>query len=77
MDEAAAENREPLLLPHITAHNLRHTFCSRLCENESNVKLIQSIMGHRNVQTTLDIYTEINEIKKKEAIQNLSKLNIF
>ena len=77
MDEAVAENREPLLLPHITAHNLRHTFCSRLCENESNVKLIQSIMGHRNVQTTLDIYTEINEIKKKEAIQNLSKLNIF
>lgn len=74
---AVEENRKPLLLPHFTAHNLRHTFCSRLCENESNVKLIQSIMGHSSIQTTLDIYTEINEIKKKEAIQNLSKLNIF
>ncbi len=74
---AVQQNREPLLLPHFTAHNLRHTFCSRLCENESNVKLIQSIMGHASIQTTMDIYAEINETKKKEAIQNLSKLNIF
>ncbi len=78
MAKALSENREPLLLPHFTAHNLRHTFCSRLCENEPNLKLIQSIMGHSSIQTTMDIYTEINENKKKEAIQNLSnKLNIF
>lgn len=76
--KAFAEAREPVLLPHFTAHNLRHTFCSRLCENEPNIKLIQSIMGHSSIQTTMDIYTEISEIKKKEAIQNLSdKLNIF
>ena len=78
MAKALSENREPLLLPHFTAHNLRHTFCSRLCENEPNLKLIQSIMGHSSIQTTMDIYTEINENKKKEAMQNLSdKLNIF
>lgn len=34
--KAEAENRSPVLLPHFTVHNLRHTFCSRMCENESN-----------------------------------------
>ena len=49
-------DREPLLLPHFSAHNLRHTFCTRLCENESNLKVIQSVMGHSDIQTTMDIY---------------------
>ncbi|MFQ7023415.1 MAG: tyrosine-type recombinase/integrase [Lachnospira pectinoschiza] len=25
----------------------RHTFASRFCENETNVKVIQEVMGHR------------------------------
>ena len=29
---AAAEHREPILLPHITAHILRHTACTRMAE---------------------------------------------
>ena len=40
------EDRETLLLPHFSAHNLRHTFCTRLCENESNLKVIQAVRGH-------------------------------
>ena len=27
-------------------HSLFHTFCTRFCENETNLKVIQSIMGH-------------------------------
>ena len=41
------ENREPLILPDFSCHHLRHTFCTRLCENESNLKVIQTIMGHK------------------------------
>ena len=55
-EAAEKEDREPLLLPHFSAHNLRHTFCTRLCENESNLKVIQSVMGHSDIQTTMDIY---------------------
>ena len=29
-----------------------------------------SIMGHPDVQTTMDIYNEIQEAKKKEALKN-------
>ena len=75
---AEKDQREPVILPHFTCHNLRHTFCSRLCENETNIKVIQSLMGHSSIQITMDIYTEITEKKKQEAIQNLvNKLNIF
>lgn len=54
-----------------TSHNLRHTFCTRFCENETNLKVIQSIMGHSDIQTTMDIYAEATEAKKNEAIANL------
>ena len=30
-EQAKQEQREPVLLPHFSVHNLRHTFCTRLC----------------------------------------------
>ena len=47
----------------------RHTFCTRLCERETNLKIIQSIMGHKDIQTTMDIYAEATEEKKQETFE--------
>ena len=69
--QAKAEKREPELIPSFSAHNLRHTFCTRFCENESNIKVIQEVMGHKDVQTTLDIYAESTTEKKQEVINSL------
>ncbi len=75
---AKKEHREPLILPDFSCHHLRHTFCTRLCENESNLKVIQSIMGHRNIETTMDVYAEATDQKKQESFENLAaKLDIF
>ena len=71
--KAAKENRKPLLLPHFTCHHIRHTFCTRMCENEANIKAIQDIMGHSDIQTTLNIYAEATDKVKQEAIQSLQK----
>lgn len=68
---ARSEKRDPILLPHFSAHNLRHTFCTRFCENESNLKVIQSVMGHSDISTTMDIYAEATEEKKQEIMANL------
>lgn len=46
MDQAELEDREPELLPHFSVHNMRHTFCTRLCESTNDVKFIQQVMGH-------------------------------
>lgn len=76
--EAKKEHREPVLLPFFSCHTFRHTFCTRFCENETNIKVIQSVMGHADINTTMDIYAEVTETKKKESMENLSKnMKIF
>ena len=76
--KAKKEKREPIIIPHFSCHHLRHTFCSRFCENETNIKIIQEIMGHASIETTMDIYAEVNSDKKKESIEKLTKnLDVF
>lgn len=70
-ENAKKEKREPILLPHFSVHNLRHTFCTRFCENETNLKVIQEIMGHANISTTMDVYNEATMEKKKASFENL------
>ena len=73
--KAAEEGREPLLIRHFSVHNLRHTFCARLCEKDINIKVIQEIMGHADIKTTLDIYAEVTEQKKRESITSMDEKN--
>ena len=58
-----------VLLPDFSAHNLRHTFCTRLCENETNLKVIQNIMGHVDISTTMDIYADV--IHSLQLLRNM------
>lgn len=58
-------------LPLCQVNYLRHTFCTRFCENETNIKVIQEIMGHADIGTTMNIYAEATEQKKKESFSNL------
>jgi len=75
---AKKEKRQPVLIPHFSCHHLRHTFCTRFCENESNLKVIQEIMGHSDITTTMNIYAEATENKKQVAIISLeSKVEIM
>lgn len=68
---ARKERREPELLPHFSVHNLRHTFCNRMCENETNLKIIQEIMGHADISTTMNIYNEATREQKQQSFANL------
>lgn len=70
-DRARQDHREPLTIRHFSVHNLRHTFCTRFCENETNIKVIQEIMGHSDISTTMNVYAEATESKKKESFANL------
>ena len=68
---AKKQRREPVILPHFSCHHTRHTFCTRLCENDVNIKVIQSVMGHADIATTMNIYTDVTEAKKKREFENL------
>lgn len=75
---AKLEGREPLLLPHISNHILRHTFCTRLCERDINIKVIQTVMGHSSIKITMDIYAEVSEEKQKQEIDRLAQeIDVF
>lgn len=72
---AKAEDREPLVIPRFSVHQFRHTFCTRLCENETDLKLIQEIMGHADISTTMDVYNESNTERKKASFARLESLS--
>ena len=69
--KAKLEQRPPEFLPSISCHHLRHTFCSRLCENETNLKIIQEIMGHASITTTMNRYAEITNQRKTDRMLQL------
>ena len=75
---ARREHRKAVLLPHITNHILRHTFCTRLCEKETNLKVIQYVMGHSDIRTTMDIYAEATKHTAQDSFKKFSNgVNIF
>jgi integrase len=60
-------DKDSMLLPHFSCHSLRHTFATRMCEKGVNIKVIQDVMGHTDIGTTMNIYTDAtNDMKKQE-----------
>ena len=64
------ENAE-VLLPHFSCHSLRHTFTTRMCEAGVNVKVIQDTLGHKDISTTLNIYTDFTKELRKSEFEGL------
>ena len=62
---------EPVLLPHFSCHSLRHTFTTRMIESDMNVKVVQEILGHADISTTLDIYVDVTEDTKVKTFREL------
>lgn len=75
-EQEQKRGKKAVFIPKIGPHNARHTFCSRLNDNEVNVKTIQAVMGHKNPSTSLRTYThkdnsqiraEINDALNRSA----------
>jgi integrase/recombinase XerD len=55
--------------PHISAYSLRHSFITRMIEEDVNIFKVQKIVGHRQLETTA-IYTHLTT---KDLITTIKK----
>ena len=58
----------------VTFHSLRHTFASRCIEGGMPAKVLQTILGHRDISTTLNIYCDCF---KKYEMEHLEIANEY
>lgn len=61
-------------LPLIPLHGLRHTCATLHIAMGTDIKTVQSILAHANIQTTLNIYAHPLEEKKRKATNDLQML---
>lgn len=55
-------------------HDLRHTFCTNLYHSGCPANICKNMMGHKDIITTLNIYTHLD---KEEAKHSAAELNDF
>ena len=60
-------------IPHKKFHALRHTYATRLFENDTSILTVARLLGHNSIKTT-EIYTHVLEDVKKEEVQCLNDI---
>jgi integrase len=60
--------------PKYRPYDLRHFYASMLIDQRVNLKRIQTLMGHRNIQTTLNVYGHLIERAEAESESRVSVL---
>ena len=55
-------------------HTLRHTYSTMLFEANENPKVIQALLGHKSVKTTLTVYNSVDKSYYKQATDKLNNL---
>lgn len=70
-EQLLKDENAKVLLPHFSCHSLRHTFTTRMCEAGVNVKVIQDTLGHKDISTTLNIYTDVTKELRRSEFEGL------
>jgi integrase/recombinase XerD len=55
----------------VSTHSMRRTFITNLFENGVDVKIVSKLVGHTNIQTTLNTYYTVRDDRLKEITRDL------
>ncbi|WP_167958629.1 tyrosine-type recombinase/integrase [Anaerosporobacter faecicola] len=72
--QALYESREPNLFEKITPHTLRHSFATRAFESGLAPKTVQELLGHSNINLTMNLYTHVTQDIKVREMEKLYHL---
>jgi integrase len=61
-------------IPKIHLHELRHTCATILLSEGVHPKVVQELLGHSNISTTLNIYSHVIHGMHEETMQRMGKL---
>lgn len=57
----------------ISAHILRHTGCTRNAEDGMDIKVLQYLMGHSNMQITYNVYNHVDGERAVAEVENMER----
>ena len=57
-------------------HALRHTYATRAIESGMKPKVLQKLLGHKSIKTTMDRYVHVTDESMTEAISQFEALQI-
>ncbi|MDY2820618.1 MAG: tyrosine-type recombinase/integrase, partial [Hominisplanchenecus sp.] len=57
--------------PKVTPHVCRHTYCTNMAKSGISAKTLQYLMGHSDIQITLNVYTHIGFDYAKEELNKM------
>ena len=56
-------------IEHFSMHVLRHTYATRAIERGVQPKVLQKLLGHASIQTTMDKYVHVTDDSMANAIR--------
>jgi integrase len=64
-------------IPRISMHSLRHTYATRAIESGMQPKILQKLLGHSSIKTTMDRYVHATNESLTQAVRQFESENIF
>lgn len=61
-------------LPTINPHQLRHSYATRAITAGVNPRIVQELLGHSDITTTMKIYAEVEEKAKVDAVLKITQM---
>ncbi|MBQ4312771.1 MAG: site-specific integrase, partial [Clostridia bacterium] len=62
-------------IPPFSMHTLRHTYATRAIESGMQPKILQQLLGHSSIKTTMDTYVHVTDDSMTRAVRQFEACN--